>query len=276
MRYFRLPVGLLLLGAAAGCVADDTSAADDKRAQRAPSLEEDLAGLQGKWKQLRPSGPGSVYLGFDKDGLRVAHAFECRGKTQATPFGAEGVSTRGASVDKFDLKERGKGRVITPGGNGEGLSAITYRLDGDTLVIGDGACDLSEPLTGGSYRVSLKGEWKRLRGDVEKLQGEWKPVKRLGGGDVALEFAWETLKVAGIPPEVDGARGPDLQTVLFEVKERGEKRALTFSRKNKAAAITYRFDGGTLVIEDGEWNKVSLKGGWRRVGRERVREADAP
>jgi hypothetical protein len=278
MLDLRFLAGFLLLWVVADDGLSNPSVADDKFVKGAASLKDDLTKLQGKWKQLRPSQPGYVYLEFDNESLYIAHVFECVGNAQATPHGADGVSSRGESVDKFKLKEHGKRRALIAEKKGVSLSTIIYRFDADTLVIEDGTCSIFEGMTGNSYEISLSGEWKRLRGDLEKLQGQWKPVKPLKGdeGELGLEFAWESLQVAGIPAERDESLKLDLQSVMFELRERDKKRLISFVRKKKPSSFTYRFDGDSLIIEDGEWSKVSLRGEWKRVKRERVRAVVPP
>jgi hypothetical protein len=63
---------------------------------------------------------------------------------------------------------------------------------------------------------------------------------------------------------------------MFELRERDKRGLINFVRKKKPSSFTYRFDGDSLIIEAGEWSKVSLRGEWKRVKRERVKAVAVP
>jgi hypothetical protein len=149
MRAAHLPLGLLLLGAAACSRVDGHSA-------KAPlHLQGDLEKLRGTWEPAQPVvAAGSISLEFDKDardGQDYVAVHHTRG-------GGGNMLDVASAVARFTLKEADGKRVITPVKNGDKVSAITYRFEGDTLVIEEGECDTHS-------RVSLKGRWTSRKGE---------------------------------------------------------------------------------------------------------------
>jgi hypothetical protein len=149
MGHCRLLVGLLVL------VTIASSRGDDKPA-KGPSLQDDLKKLRGTWEPVKPiEKVGYLHLEFGKelkdgkDYLAVIHAVA----------GGGNMLNVGNVVVKFELQESGKRRVIAPVKNGERVSNIVYRFDGDTLIVDEGEGNVH-------YKVSLKGQWKRLKGET--------------------------------------------------------------------------------------------------------------
>jgi hypothetical protein len=139
-------VGLLLFSSAAF-----------GRAQDKP-LDADLKKLQGFWQPVKKSqGPGYVHLEFGerikdgKDFVVINHAVEVPGSGRMLDVGN--------AVENFAIRERDEKRVITLTEKNKQVSNITYRFDGDKLIILEGECNIH-------HKVSLKGEWKRS--DAEK------------------------------------------------------------------------------------------------------------
>jgi hypothetical protein len=149
MDHVRILVSLLFLLAAVHCRGDD------KSERQAPPLLDDLKKLQGTWAPVQPvQKVGYLHLEFDKDlkdgkdYLAVIHAVKGGGK----------MLDVGDVVVKFELKEDGKKRVICPLKQGQGVSPIVYRFEGDTLIVEEGEAIVH-------YRIVLKGKWKRLKGE---------------------------------------------------------------------------------------------------------------
>jgi hypothetical protein len=149
MGSFRF-LGFVILAAVA------SSRGGDGPATGSTPLQADLKKLQGTWAPVKPiQKVGYLRLEFDKglkdgkDYLAVIHAVAGGGK----------MLDVGNAVVKFELKEDGKRRVIAPVTKGEGVTDIAYRFEGDTLIIEEGECIVH-------YQVSLKGSWKRLKGEI--------------------------------------------------------------------------------------------------------------
>jgi hypothetical protein len=251
MYPFRLLFGLLLF------LAVVTGRADDRPPGGAPPREEDLKKLQGSWMPAQPRKDGRVYLEFEKTRiLDVTHALEAKG-------GEVDVKVEFAA---FALKEQGEKRLITPTRKSERISPLVYRFDGDTLVIEDGSCNIHD------RKVSLKGRWKRLGGDLEKLQGTWVPAgSNKAGAGMDLEFDKEVLTVARKIMNKLGMGPVDQTAVLFALKEDDGKRVLTPAEGCQwLSKLTYRVEGDKLFIDKGEYGlrdreRISLKGEWKRL-----------
>jgi hypothetical protein len=149
MKPVRLFLGLVVFVAAA------TGRADDKAKKPPPPIHDDLAKLQGTWQPVgKPEKGGSVSLEFGKElrsgkhYLNVTHSIS----------GGGGMLNVGNQVVLIELKQDGNKRLIAPKENNERVSRIVYRLDGDRLVIEEGECTVHD-------KISLKGEWKRLKGE---------------------------------------------------------------------------------------------------------------
>jgi hypothetical protein len=114
-----------------------------------------------------------------------------------------------------------------------------------------------------------------LNDDLKKLQGTWGPVNKVEKvGYLHLQFD-KDLKdgkdYLAVIHAVDGKGGMlDVgdAVVKIELRQDGKKRVITPTKRSESVSdIVYRFDGDTLVIEEGECNvhrKVSLKGRWTR------------
>ena len=115
-----------------------------------------------------------------------------------------------------------------------------------------------------------------VQDDLKKLQGTWRPLKKIEkSGYLHLEFG-KDLKdgkdyLAVIHAVDGGGRMLDVgnAVVKIELKADGKKRVLIPTKKSASVSqIVYKFDGDSLVIEEGECNihhKVSLKGRWQRL-----------
>jgi hypothetical protein len=255
MDYFRLRFGLFLLLPVAG------GRADDGPAQAPPSLKEDLVKLHGSWKLTAPPKGSHLYLEFEKTGiLDITHAL----------MGQEGqVEARSAFV-AFELKGGGQKRSLTPKQKGERPLTITYRFDKGALVIEEGECAIRDVQSQRDYRVSRKGEWKRISADLEKLQASWGRAKPTRGTEIRLEFDKDLLEVVSRFPNELGMGPVHQELILVELKEDGKRCVITPVNKRAGISRTiYRFDGDTLVVEDGEYTidgrKISLKGEWKGI-----------
>jgi hypothetical protein len=149
MGHSRLLCGFLVLLTVA------SSRGDDEPAKGPPPLRDDLKKLQGTWEPVKPvEKVGYLHLEFDKelkggtDYVAAIHAVDGGGM----------MLNVGNAVVKFELKEDGKKRVISPVKKSGGVSNIVYRFDGDTLIVEEGECTVH-------HKVSLRGQWKRLKGE---------------------------------------------------------------------------------------------------------------
>jgi hypothetical protein len=143
MQILRLFTGLLLVVVTSGSWAGD-------KGTKPSTLKEDLEKLQGEWQQVKPEKKGDVIrLSFAKDTLALTAIYGLSGAFEMDPV-------------QIELKDKDKKRVIRPTApeGVDGVSAITYRFEGDKLIIEDGTCGLSKVR-------SLKGEWKHLKKDKE-------------------------------------------------------------------------------------------------------------
>jgi hypothetical protein len=149
MGHCRLTFGLLAL------VTIASSRGDDKPAKGPPSLQDDLKKLQGTWEPVKPiEQVGYLHLEFgreskgDADYVAAIHAVDGGGMMLK-------VSN---VVARFKLIDDNKKRVVSPVKKDDGVSSIVYRFDGDTLIVEEGECTVH-------HKVSLKGQWKRLKGE---------------------------------------------------------------------------------------------------------------
>ena len=149
MGHSRLLFGLLVL------VTVANSRGDDKPAKGPPPLHDDLKKLQGTWEPVKPIEKlGYIHLEFGKesksatDYVAAIHAVDGGGMMLKV----------GNAVAKFELKEDNKKRLISPQNKSDGVSSIAYRFDGDALIVEEGECTVH-------FKVSLKGQWKRLKGE---------------------------------------------------------------------------------------------------------------
>jgi hypothetical protein len=243
------PLGLLLLAAA---LANGVSG---RSAEPPPPFPEDQAKLQGTWKPVKLGNPlpdaDRLYLQFDQGLLVTTHAVR-----------GERVITKGIKSVAFALRGHGKGRVIGPW-------AIPYRFAADRLILEGGEVEFFDRVrqTGDSYTVPLKGEWKRLVGDLAKLQGSWEPARRPKDDLRSLRFVGELLHVSGTSPGEDGKPAFGVETVFVELQETCKQMVLPVPESKHVFPIVYRFVGRSLIIEAGEfgrYGKVSLRGEWQR------------
>jgi hypothetical protein len=260
MCHYCIPLGLLLFLAIASGRADDTPA------KPLPPLGEDLVKLRGSWKLAAPPKGGHLYLEFGKDGrLDVIHAV----------VGRDGRVTARYAFIAFELKDHGQKRAITPTKKGGRAGDLAYRFEGEALVIEGGECAIRDVQAQKDYTVLLKGEWRRVGGDLEKLRATWRPAKPARGTEVRLEFRNDLLEVSCRFPNELGMGPVEQDVALVELKGDGPKRVISPVRGGAGLSrITYRWDGDTLVIEDGEYTidgrKVPLRGEWKGDRGERV------
>jgi uncharacterized protein (TIGR03067 family) len=127
-------------------------------------------------------------------------------------------------------------------------------------------------------RIKLGQAGASLMENLDKLQGDWKPVKVAGDVGFAgqLSFDKKTLVVTYFAAPAGGKGGADVRTsrTPFELKEDAKGRVLAAVKEGeKALAVRYRFDGDALIIEEGKRDfppEVSLRGRWERVKGERL------
>lgn len=258
MRHVRLSSGLVVL------LAVTTGHADDKSAPS--TLRDDLAKLRGSWKMAGPARGSHLYLELGKAGsLDVIHA----------TVGADGRVTPRYAFAAFELTERGPKRAITPTKQGGPTGDLTYRFQGETLLIEDGDCTIRDIGAQRDYKVSLKGDWKRISPDLEKLRASWRPAKPIAGTEIRLEFRNDILEVVCRFPNELGMGPVQQQSILVELSGEGTRRVISPVTQGAGfPRIMYRMDGDALVIEEGEWavegRRVSLKGAWRGDRSERI------
>jgi hypothetical protein len=120
-----------------------------------------------------------------------------------------------------------------------------------------------------------------LSADLKKLEGTWTPVQPVDKvGYRYLEFdkdAKNGKDCLTVVHAVDGG-GKMLNVgsavVKFELKEDGKKRVIRPVKAGEGVTpIVYRFDGDTLIVEEGEatvHSKISLKGKWKRFKGEKL------
>ena len=114
---------------------------------KAPApLDKDLQMLQGKWDPHKTKAklPPVFELTIHKSELVISYGEPGGG-------GMMNIVNLGGP---FELKQDGKKRRLIPGKKATGVSEITYRLDGDRLIIEAGTC---------SGKISLNGEWRRAQ-----------------------------------------------------------------------------------------------------------------
>jgi hypothetical protein len=258
MCHFRLLSGLVLL------VAVAVGRADDKPAP--PSLKDDLAKLRGAWKMADPSRDSHLYLEFGKAAnLDLIHAV----------VGADGWVTARYAFAAFELTDRGPKRAIIPKKKGGRTGDLIYRFQGEALVIEEGECAIRDVNAQRDYKVSLKGEWKRVSPELEKLRASWRPAKPIRGTEIHLEFRNDILEVACRFSNELGMGPVEQRWILVELKGDGNKRGIVAANQRTGLSrITYRVDGDILVIDEGEYTvegrTISLKGEWNGDRRNRL------
>ena len=100
--------------------------------------------MQGEWRAAKIDGkfPGGFVLAINKSKIRMSYF-----------VGGGGGMMQVEEIEApFELKVAGSQKRIVPTKKETRVTEITYRLDGDRLVIEAGSC---------GDGVSLKGEWKR-------------------------------------------------------------------------------------------------------------------
>jgi hypothetical protein len=139
----RLPL-LLLAGALSADAAPAPAPVPPPRAKKDDSLEKDLKLLQGRWRPLNTAGklPDRFQIEFHKSELVISYARDGGG------FMVQVVTI----TAPFELKQVGNKRRLSPSKKGTGVSEITYRVEGDRLIIEGGTC---------GAKIALQGEWKR-------------------------------------------------------------------------------------------------------------------
>jgi hypothetical protein len=115
-----------------------------------------------------------------------------------------------------------------------------------------------------------------LLADLKKLEGTWAPIEPVDKvGSRYLEFdkdAKNGKDCLTVIHAVDGG-GKMLNVgsavVKFELKEDGKKRVICPVKAGEGVSpIVYRFDGDTLIVEEGDATvhyKIVLKGKWKRL-----------
>jgi len=206
-----------------------------------------------------PPRGSHLYLEFGKAAnVDVIHAV----------VGGDGLVTARYAFTQIELTERGPKRAITPKTKGGRTGDLNYRFQGEALVIEEGECAIRDVNAQRDYKVSLKGEWKRVSPELEKLRASWRPAKPIPGTEIHLEFRNEILEVACRFPNELGMGPVEQQWILVEVKGDGNKRGVVAANQRTGLSrITYRVDGDTLVIDEGEYTfegrTISLKGDWK-------------
>ena len=213
-----------------------------------------------------PPRGSHLYFEFGKAGnLDVIHAV----------VDSEGPVAARYAFTAIELTERGPQRAITPKKKGGLASDLIYRFQGDALVIEEGECSIRDVNAQRDYKVSLKGEWKRVSPELEKLHASWRPVKPIRGTDIQLEFRNDILEVACRFPNELGMGPVEQRWFLVELMRVVNKRGMVPANLGTGLSrITYRVNGDTLVIDQGEYTvegrTISLKGEWNRDKRNRL------
>jgi hypothetical protein len=257
MRQYRLASGLLLLAMTAG-------RANDKAVPG--SLVDDLANLRGAWKMAVAPSDRQLYLEFGKaSNLEIVHAV----------LGPDGRVTPRHAFTSFELTERGPKRSITPRKRGALSGDLLYRFQGDDLVIEDGESAIRDVNAQRDYKVSLKGEWKRIGPELEKLRGSWRPAEAIRGKEIHLKFQNDILEIVCRFPNELGMGPVEQQWMLVVLTADGNKRVIaTASPRPGLSRVMYRMEGDTLLIDEGEYTvdgrTISLKGKWKGDRSDRV------
>jgi hypothetical protein len=189
--------------------------------------------------------------------------------------GADGRVTPRYAFAGFELTERGPKRAITPTKQGGPTGDLIYRFQGETLLMENGDCTIRDIGAQRDYNVSLKGDWKRISPDLEKLRASWRPANPIAGTEIRLEFRYDILQVSYRFPNALGMGPVEQQSILIELSGDDNKRVISpVNQGTGFRRIMFRMDGDTLVVEDGEWTvegrRVSLKGAWRGDRSDRI------